>query len=133
MYAVIETGGKQYKVTGGDVIEVEKLDLEAGAKVDLDVVMTVDGDKVETGKPYLSKKAKAEVVANGKGKKIVVYKYKAKKNERKKKGHRQQFTKIKILTFFVCHCRSSAAYADDESVVTLCVASNCCRSSSILP
>ncbi len=98
MYAVIETGGKQYKVAKGDVIEVEKLDLEAGAKVDLDVVMTVDGDKVETGKPYLDKKAKGEVVMNGKGKKVLVYKYKAKKNERKKKGHRQQFTKIKILS-----------------------------------
>ncbi len=98
MYAVIETGGKQYKVENGDVIEVERLDLEAGAKVELDAVMTVDGDKVETGKPYLAKKVKAEVIANGKGKKIVVFKYKAKKNERKKKGHRQQFTKLKILS-----------------------------------
>ena len=79
MYAIIATGGKQYKVSEGDVIKVEKLDAEVGAKV------TVDGAKVE-----------ASVVSEGKGKKVIVYKYKRKTGYHKKNGHRQLFTQVKI-------------------------------------
>lgn len=96
MYAVIETGGKQYRVSEGDVLEVEKLAADAGAKLDLPVLMVVDGDKVTAGADVKAK-ASVEVLGHGKGKKIVVFKYKAKKNERKKMGHRQQFSRIKIV------------------------------------
>ena len=96
MYAVVETGGKQYRVAEGDVIEVEKLSGEAGATVEFPVLMTVDGDKVVCG-AEVSAKATAEIVLQGKAKKIVVFKYKAKKNERKKMGHRQCFTRVKIV------------------------------------
>ena len=94
MYAVVETGGKQYKVTVGDEIFVEKLEAEAGAKVELKVLMTVadDGKVSADGK----QKAVAEVLAQVKGRKVIVYKYKAKKNVRRKNGHRQRYTKLKI-------------------------------------
>lgn len=95
MYAVILTGGKQYKVEAGDVIEVERLDGEAGAKVEFTAIMTVDGDKIATGAEVKAKVC-GEIVKQGKTKKIVVFKYKAKKNERVRNGHRQAFTKVKI-------------------------------------
>lgn len=98
MYAVIETGGKQYRVQQGDVIFVEKLDVEEGASLAFDKVLLVskEGDVV-AGKPYVEG-AKVEAVAleQGKAKKIIVFKYKAKKNYRKKQGHRQPFTKVRI-------------------------------------
>lgn len=98
MFAVIETGGKQYKVAQGDVLNVEKLDREVGDKIEFDVLLTSDNGKIVAGTPYVNGvKAIAEVVAHGKGDKIVVYKYKPKKNVRKKQGHRQPFTSIKIL------------------------------------
>lgn len=97
MYAVIVSGGKQYKVAEGDVIEVEKLALEVGAKVELPVLLTVDGDNVVAGGD-VKVKATAEVLAQGKDKKVVVFKYKAKKNVRRKLGHRQPFTKLKIVS-----------------------------------
>ena len=97
MYAVIETGGKQYRVSEGDVIEVEKLEAAVGDEVELPVLFTADGDVVTAGKD-VTVKATAEVLGQGKNKKIVVFKYKAKKNERKKQGHRQSFTKLKIVT-----------------------------------
>ena len=97
MYAVIETGGKQYRVSEGDVIEVEKLEAAVGDKGELPVLFTADGDVVTAGKD-VTVKATAEVLGQGKNKKIVVFKYKAKKNERKKQGHRQSFTKLKIVT-----------------------------------
>lgn len=96
MYAVIETGGKQYRVSEGDVIEVEKLAADVGAKLDLPVLMLADGEQVTAGADVKAT-VSAEVLAHGKGKKIVVFKYKAKKNERKKQGHRQQFSRIKIV------------------------------------
>lgn len=96
MYAVVLTGGKQYRVSEGDVIEVEKLEGAAGTKVELPVIMTAEGDKVACG-ANVAVKAEAEIVAQGRGKKIVVFKYKAKKNERKKMGHRQSFTRVKIV------------------------------------
>ncbi len=97
MYAVIVSGGKQYKVSEGDIIEVEKLDAKAGDQVEMPVLLTVDGDKVVAGKD-VTVKATAEVLGQGKDKKIIVFKYKAKKNIRKKQGHRQPFTRVKIVT-----------------------------------
>ena len=95
MYAVILTGGKQYKVSEGDTIYVEKLSANVGDTVELEVLMTVDGETVVAGND-VNAKATATVVSHGKEKKVVVYKYKAKKNIRKKQGHRQPFTCIKI-------------------------------------
>ena len=98
MYAVIEACGKQYKVTKGDVVFFEKLDVEEGKKVTLDkVVLLSDDKKVEVGAPYVKGiKVEGKVVAHGKGKKIVVFKYKAKKNYKRKQGHRQPYTKVEI-------------------------------------
>ncbi len=98
MYAVIETCGKQYKVAEGDVVFVEKLDAKEGEKVTFDQVLLIsDGEKIKVGTPTVkSAKVEATVVEQGKQKKIVVFRYKAKKNERKKQGHRQPYTKIKI-------------------------------------
>lgn len=98
MYAVIETGGKQYKVSEGDVIFVEKLGLEEGAKHTFDkVVAIVNGGDSKVGTPVVEgASVEAEVVANGKSKKVIVYKYKPKKGYHKKQGHRQAFTKVKI-------------------------------------
>ena len=98
MYAIIESCGKQYKVAEGDVVFFEKLDVEEGKKVTFDNVVLVSSDKkVEVGAPYVKGvKVEGKVLANGKGKKIVVYRYKAKKNERKTQGHRQPYTKVEI-------------------------------------
>lgn len=98
MYAIIKTGGKQYKVAEGDVIMVEKLDLEEGAAVTFDEVLTVvDGEKVVVGKPVVEgAKVTGKVEAQGKAKKILVFKYKAKSNYRRRQGHRQPFTKVVI-------------------------------------
>ena len=100
MYAIIETGGKQLKVEAGDAIFVEKLEVEAGEKVTFDkVVLVSDDKKVEVGVPYVKGvKVEGKVVANGKGKKIIVYKYKAKKNYRRTQGHRQPYTKVEITS-----------------------------------
>lgn len=97
MYAIIETGGKQYTVKEGDKIKVEKLNSEVGESVTLDKVLLVSGDEVTVGKPYVDgSSVKAKVLAQDKAKKIIVYKYKSKKNFRKKKGHRQPYTLIEI-------------------------------------
>ena len=96
MYAIIRTGGKQYKVEAGDEILVEKLEAEIGAEVSFEVLM-LGGEKVVVGTPVVEGvKAKADVLEHGKGKKVVVFKYKPKKNFRKKQGHRQPYTKVKI-------------------------------------
>ena len=98
MYAVIETGGKQYRVKQGDVITVEKLGVEAGEKVTFDKVLVVNaGEAVTVGTPCVEgATVGATVVENGKGKKVVIFKYKAKKDYRKKQGHRQPYTMVKI-------------------------------------
>ena len=97
-YAIIESCGRQYKVAEGDVVFFEKLDVEEGKKVTFDKVVLVSEDKkVEVGAPYVKGvKVEGKVVANGKGKKILVYKYKAKKNYRRTQGHRQPYTKVEI-------------------------------------
>ena len=98
MYAIIESCGKQYKVAEGDVVFFEKLDVEEGKKVTFDnVVLVSDDKKVEVGAPYVKGvKVEGKVLEHGKGKKIIVYKYKAKKNYRRTQGHRQPFTKVEI-------------------------------------
>ena len=98
MYAIIEACGKQYKVTEGDDVFFEKLDAEEGKKVTFDKVILVSDDKkVQVGNPYVKGiKVEGNVVSHGKGKKILVFKYKAKKNYRRTQGHRQPYTKVEI-------------------------------------
>ena len=100
MYAIIESCGRQYKVAEGDVVFFEKLDVEEGKKVTFDKVVLVSEDKkVEVGAPYVKGvKVEGKVVAHGKAKKILVYKYKAKKNYRRTQGHRQPYTKVEITS-----------------------------------
>lgn len=98
MYAIIETGGKQYKVSEGDVIYVEKLEVSEGDKITFDKVLVLGmDDTAEFGAPYLSgASVGATVLEQGKEKKVIVYKYKSKKHYHRKKGHRQPFTRVKI-------------------------------------
>lgn len=96
MYAIFENGSKQYRVSVGDVVKVEKLNAEVGATVEFPVILTADEKDIRTGAEVADVKVVAEVVAQGKEKKIIVFKYKAKKNERKKQGHRQPYTQIKV-------------------------------------
>ena len=98
MYAIIESCGKQYKVAEGDVVFFEKLDVEEGKKITFDnVVLVSDDKKVEVGAHYVNGvKFEGKVVSHGKGKKILVYKYKPKKNYRRTQGHRQPYTKVEI-------------------------------------
>jgi large subunit ribosomal protein L21 len=97
MYAIIATGGKQYKVAEGDIIKIEKLGLEAGAEVTFDQVLAVNNGELVVGNPtVVNAKVTATVVEEGKNRKVVVYRYKSKKGYNKKKGHRQPFTKVKI-------------------------------------
>ena len=98
MYAIIESCGKQYKVKEGDVVFFEKLDVEEGKKISFDnVILVSDEGKVEIGSPYVKGvKVEGKVIAHGKHKKILVYKYKPKKNYRRTQGHRQPYTKVEI-------------------------------------
>ena len=100
MYAIIVTGGKQYKVSEGDIIFVEKLEAEEGSEFTFDKVLAVStNDGLTVGKPTVAgASVKGSVVKNGKGKKIYVFKYKSTKNEKKKIGHRQPYTKVQITT-----------------------------------
>jgi large subunit ribosomal protein L21 len=98
MYAIIQTGGKQYRVEEGSVLEVELLPAEVGTEVGFDHVLAVKKEnRLEVGQPYLDGAVvRAKVLDHGKGKKIIVFKYKAKKNYRRKQGHRQPFTRVLI-------------------------------------
>ena len=98
MYAVIKTGGKQYKVTEGETLKVESLNADEGSSVELDkVLMVINGDDVQVGTPFLdSAKVTASVVANGRHKKVKIVKFKRRKHYRKQMGHRQNYTEIKI-------------------------------------
>lgn len=96
MYAIIETGGKQYRVAKDEVLYIEKLDADVDTEVVFDKVLMVNG---KVGNPYVKNaKVTAKVEKQGKAKKIIVYKYKAKKNYHKKQGHRQPYTKVQILS-----------------------------------
>jgi large subunit ribosomal protein L21 len=96
MYAIIATGGKQYKVSEGDIIKVEKLDVEAGATVTFDQVIAVSDDTLKVGADVANATVAATVMEQGKGKKVIVYKYKRKTGYHKKNGHRQAYTQVKI-------------------------------------
>ena len=97
MYAVIETGGKQYRVQEGDVLFVEKLTVSEGDDYVFDNVLAISRDgELKTGNPVSGASVSAKVLGQGKGKKIIIFKYKSKKNERKKQGHRQPYTKVQI-------------------------------------
>ena len=103
MYAIVTTGGKQYKVAEGDVVFMEKLGAEAEETVTFDKVLAIlDGDKATFGAPVVEgAKVEAKVVKNGKGKKIRIFKYNPKKGYRKRQGHRQPYTKVEIGTITV--------------------------------
>ncbi|MCR5268372.1 MAG: 50S ribosomal protein L21 [Lachnospiraceae bacterium] len=96
MYAIIATGGKQYKVSEGDVIKVEKLSAEAGDTVTFDQVLAVSDKKLLVGEDVSGSSVSGTVVENGRSKKVIVYKYKRKSGYHKKNGHRQAYTKVKI-------------------------------------
>ena len=97
MYAIIATGGKQYKVSEGDIITIEKLGVEAGEKVTFDQVLVVGGEDLKVGEPTVSgATVEASVIKEGRGKKVIVYKHKRKTGYHKKNGHRQAFTQVKI-------------------------------------
>ena len=119
MYAVIESCGKQYKVAEGDVVFFEKLDAEAGKKVSFDkVVLVSDDGKVQVGNPYVKGvKVEGKVVSHGKGKKIIVFKMKAKKNYRRKQGHRQPYTKVEITAIKLPTAKKETA--EEKTVETV--------------
>ncbi len=96
MYAIIDNGNKQYKVAEGDIVKLEKLNAQEGETVSLNVVMVACDDGIKVGADVASAKVTATVVRQDKDKKIIVFKYKAKKNERKKQGHRQPYTAVKV-------------------------------------
>ena len=118
MYAVIETGGKQYRVQEGDVITVEKLNVEAGQAVTFDKVLVLgEGKDVKVGTPYLDAAVTGTVVENGKGQKVIIFKYKAKKDYRKKQGHRQPYTMVKIESLTGAAPKKAAAPKAEMAVV----------------
>ena len=96
MYAIIATGGKQYKVAEGDVLKVEKLDVEAGSTVTFDQVVAVSDGSLKVGEDVANATVTATVIVQGRGKKVIVYKYKRKTGYHKKNGHRQAYTQVKI-------------------------------------
>ena len=96
MYAIIATGGKQYKVSEGDIITIEKLGVEAGEKVTFDQVLAVSDNGIKVGADVANASVEASVVKEGRGKKVIVYKYKRKTGYHNKNGHRQAFTQVKI-------------------------------------
>jgi large subunit ribosomal protein L21 len=98
-YAIVESGGKQYKAVPGSVIEVDRLPNQAGETIDLDVILISDEGKVEIGTPYVKgAKVKANVIGELKAPKVIVFKYKPKIRYRRKQGHRQRYTQLKIDT-----------------------------------
>ncbi len=116
MYAIIEACGKQYKVAEGDVVFFEKLDAEEGKKVKFEnVILLSDDGKVEVGNPYVKgAKVEGKVVSHGKAKKILVYKYKAKKNYRRTQGHRQPYTKVEITSVKAVEEKKATVKAEES-------------------
>lgn len=120
MYAIIEACGKQYKVAEGDVVFFEKLDAEEGKKVKFDNVILVseDNGKIEVGSPYVKgAKVEGKVVSHGKAKKILVFKYKAKKNYKRTQGHRQPYTKVEITSVKIATEKKVAEKAEADAEV----------------
>lgn len=120
MYAIIESCGKQYKVAEGDVVFFEKLDAEEGKKVTFDKVILVSEEgNVQVGAPYVKGvKVEGKVVSHGKGKKIIVFKMKAKKNYRRKQGHRQPYTKVEITSIKTAAKKAEATTAASAKAET---------------
>ena len=118
MYAIIESCGRQYKVSEGDVVFFEKLDAEEGKKVTFDNVVLVSNDgKVQVGNPYVTGvKVEGKVVSHGKAKKIIVFKMKPKKNERTKQGHRQPYTKVEITSIKTTATKKAEEKKETEKV-----------------
>lgn len=117
MYAIIETGGKQYKVEAGDIVSVEKLGAEVGETVTFDKVLAVSDDNgLKAGTPYVEGTAvTGEVTENGKGKKVIVFKYKPKKDSKSKQGHRQPFTMVEIKAIGDAPVKEEAPAAEAEA------------------
>ena len=115
MYAIIESCGRQYKVAEGDVVFFEKLEADEGKKITFDnVVLVSEEGKVQVGNPYVKDvKVEGKVVSHGKHKKIIVFKMKAKKNERKKQGHRQPYTKVEITTISLASAKKAETKATE--------------------
>ncbi len=111
MYAIFENGSKQYKAEIGNVIKVEKLDAAVGTTVSFPVILIADEKGIKAGAEVASARVTAEVVSQGKDKKIIVFKYKAKKNERKKQGHRQPYTQIKVTAIGAPAAKKAATKA----------------------
>ena len=111
MYAIFENGSKQYKVCEGDLLKVEKLDANVGDTVQFPVILTADDMGIQVGEDVKDVKVTCEVVSQGKEKKIIVFKYKAKKNERKKQGHRQPYTQVKVTAIGASTAKKSAPKA----------------------
>ena len=110
MYAIIKTGGKQYRVQENDVLKVEKLNAAVGETVTFDEVVAVGGDKLQVGTPFVEGCAvQAEVLEQGKNEKVIIFKYKAKKDYRRKNGHRQPYTLVKVTG--ICAAAKKAAPA----------------------
>lgn len=120
MYAIIESCGKQYKVAEGDVVFFEKLDAEEGKKVTFDKVILVSEEgNVQVGAPYVKGvKVEGKVVSHGKGKKIIVFKMKSKKNYRRKQGHRQPYTKVEITSIKTAAKKAEATTAASAKAET---------------
>jgi len=113
MYAIFETGGKQYKAEKGDIVFVEKLGQEPGKLISFDALVVANGDDVKIGTPTVKgAKVRAKVVEHGKEKKVVVFKYKPKRKYRKKQGHRQPFTKIRITSIQTAKEKEEAKAAE---------------------
>ena len=119
MYAIIESCGKQYKVAEGDIVFFEKLDAEEGKKVTFDnVILVSEEGKVQVGNPYVKNvSVEGKVVSHGKAKKIVVFKMKAKKNERTKQGHRQPYTKVEITSIKSATAKKATTSKEAEAKV----------------
>ena len=115
MYAIIETGGKQYRVQEGDVITVEKLNAAVGETVCFDHVLVLgEGEGIQVGTPYVGTAVEGKVVEEGKGKKVIIFKYKSKKDYRKKQGHRQPYTMVEITGLGV---KSKAPKAEEAKEI----------------
>lgn len=114
MYAVIETGGKQYRVQEGDIITIEKLNAAVGDVVTFDKVLVLgEGKDIKVGAPYVGTAVTGTVVENGKGQKVIIFKYKAKKDYRKKQGHRQPYTMVKIESLSGADPKKEAPKAEE--------------------
>ncbi len=116
MYAIIKTGGKQYKVENGDVIHIEKLDAQVDEIVSFDQVIAYhDGETLKAGTPTLDMTVEAKVLKNGKAKKITVFTYKPKKNEKRKLGHRQPYTRVEIVSIGGVKAEAKTAEAEEAA------------------